>query len=306
MYRKETWVLAVLDRSIGLIGEWECYGDMSMVPVFSPDGQLLLCGRISLQGEGIEVEAFQLPSDLDQQGLAVTSLDLGGINRCFASLSFLTNNTAASMNVSENASVIPVHQINRDNTNISFKELNYNPTDPHNIVLPVEGDRGRAAYYSDEKIEILAIVYYFKTKLVFHDRKRNVSVTMKTPDSTGQYLEPVFSHNGKLLVVAASKWGEHGDELCLYDLDVERIESIGQPRLLSFHDGSNGRYVGLSFSPDNKKIIARFHYDYPEDLPEEDTEDYELEDDEFQVIDIEKGEIIAEGWNDATWGTIVS
>jgi WD40 repeat protein len=297
----------VWDRTHGFLGElqWPLYVDFQ--PVFSPNNQLLVLG---IEMEGITL--CQLPPisgehPRRQQAhrhnntpplIASSQHNLNGAR--VSSVEFLDNNTLAFVDCREKC--VRTSQIIRDNDNgviaIADSAAIFTDTERHHAVDGRNHDvhddaqrpySGRLACFSGKKKNILVFVHDTITSraVIFHDRSRNVCITRPFPTSASSSLVQhlAWSPDGNLLVVAHMQGG-----LSVFDCSADRIEDIGEPRIICFHD--DFAYSDISFSPNGTTIVVESA------AP--------LIGAGLRIIDVRKGELLSDGWNDSLWKILVS
>lgn len=129
--------------------------------------------------------------------------------------------------------------------------------------------RSRLASYSDAGRCLIAFSYDLEDKHInILDLKRNVCISVPTPDGAGWIRDVEFSPDGKTLVAAHCTFGYDGVNLCartstscavtVYDCDFENIEGILRHRPKFYPIKGSGYCCDISFSPKGKQVAFQW------------------------------------------------
>lgn len=238
--------LQVWDRSMGLLevdGELRCYPPYFVIkPIFSPDGRLLILEPRYGAFRECGIRVCQLPGREHTVPITVSS-HLSGAVVC--GITFLDNDTICFRDCKFPGSLRRC-KINRNNNQISFEEPDtiYEDNDPGLSLLV-----GFLCSFSSERKDILA---FSRTdgSVIFYDLRRNLKKTFRPIPLTGTpwVRDLALSPDGKRLVVARRGC------LSVFDCNVERIEDIGEPKVLFHLPGFE--YIHISWSPFNSSRVA--------------------------------------------------
>jgi len=290
----------VWDRSRGLLGEVEApLEDQYFEPAFSPDSRLLLLGPDAPDdGRANFCRLFTLPQAgcrLERRLTASRRHRLGTVREIL----FRDNSTILFLN-DDDHSAIRTSKIVTDGRNrvgLSRPEVFVrNSMDGLYFGMSANLCAGDSDSGKNVILSVLqhAVDDSTQTDLVFFDRTRNISVRKSHWQlSNTRYWCSAVSHDGHRLVVT------HGSTIALFDLDVVKVEDIGEPTIIdidfsSNHAGGSVQFVRSSFSPFNSNHLLATLWDVPSD-PDV------LSDSRFVILDIETKSVLLDGVDDSFW-----